>query len=561
LFLQIYIYLFMNKSYIIRLLLVFSIFLCSFVAVWGQNDSIVNSVYQRKTYAPEAVVPFYDTLFHIRSGVGSFTAHERAVSISEKIRKVFRMYDNFNTDSLFIIAEGGLTEIVYRDIIIMSITEADAKLNGKTQMSLAHEYEKIIEDAIVKRQKDTGWLAILLRTLLILLIITVQYFLIRIVNYLFRKISAAVEQQKGKRIKAIKIKSYTLMDEDKTTGFVLFLKKVLHYLLVILMFFFSIPLVFRVFPATRGFADILLGYVLDPIKTISFGIVGFIPNLFKILIIVLVFRYLIKGIRFLAGEIENKRLKIKGFYPDWAFPTFHIIRILLYAFMFIVIYQLIPNSESEVFKGVSVFIGILFTLGSTSIIGNVVSGLVLTYMRPFKTGDRIRIGDLVGNVVEKTPLVTRIRTPKNEEVTIPNSNIMSAQTFNYSHSARTYGLILHTELTFGYDTPWRQVHELLFDAAKRTPDALENPKPFILQTALDEFYARYQLNIYIRDADKMPQIYSDLHQNIQDVFHEAGIELIVPHYQSHRDGSRSALPPSYLQEDYQAPLFHVKVEK
>jgi len=214
-----------------------------------------------------------------------------------------------------------------------------------------------------------------------------------------------------------------------------------------------------------------------------------------------------------------------------------------------------------VFQGVSVFIGVMFTLGSTSIIGNMVSGLVLTYMRPFKIGDRIKIGDLIGNVVEKTPLVTRIRTPKNEEVTIPNSNIMSAQTYNYSESARHYGLILHTTAGVGYDTPWRKVHEMLLEAANRTSNLMEKPKPFILQTALDDFYVNYQLNVYVSDADKMALIYSDLHQNIQDVFNEANVELLSPHYHAHRDGNHSALPDSYLSANYKPSPFHVKIEK
>jgi len=310
------------------------------------------------------------------------------------------------------------------------------------------------------------------------------------------------------------------------------------------MLYLSIPLAFSAFPATKNIATVLFSYVLMPFKAIFSGIIGFIPNLITIVVIIFVFRYLIKALRFLTEEISKGRLAIKGFYPDWAYPTFNIVKTLLYVFMFIVIFPYLPGSESKVFQGVSVFIGIVFSLGSSSIIGNIVSGLVLTYMRPFKVGDRIKIGDLIGNVVEKTPFVTRIRTPKNEEVTIPNSNIMSAQTFNYSQSARSYGLILHTTAGLGYDTPWRKAHELLLEAAKRTPDVLENPKPFILQTALDDFYVNYQLNVYVADADKMSQIYSDMHQNIQDVFNEAGIELLSPHYQANRDGCITAIPAS-----------------
>jgi small-conductance mechanosensitive channel len=350
------------------------------------------------------------------------------------------------------------------------------------------------------------------------------------------------------------------LDEEKTTSFIIFLMKIVRYLIIFLSLYLSISLAFSVFPATRGIANILFGYVLMPVKSMFYSVVKFIPNLITIVVIVLIFRYLIRGLRYLAEEIDKGRLTLKGFYPDWAHPTFSIVKTLLYAFMFVVIFPYLPGSDSDVFKGVSIFIGVVFSLGSSSVINNVMSGLVLTYMRPFKVGDRIKIGEIVGNVIEKTPFVTRIRTPKNEEVTIPNSSIMSAQTFNYSESARTCGLILHTELTLGYDIPWRQIHELLLNAAKRTPDVLKNPKPYILQTALDDFYVEYQLNVYTNDADKMPRIYSALHQNIQDVFNESGVEIMSPHYQAHRDGNQTTIPASYLSKDYQAPPFHVKIE-
>jgi small-conductance mechanosensitive channel len=531
-------------------------------AVWGQNDSLaLQSPSLWKTYEPVPVAPFYDTLFYINAGVGTFTPQERAVAITEKIRKVNKEQGSFHTDSLTILSEGGWVYITYRDLIIMSVTETDAKLNGKTQTALTLEYEKIITDAIIEHQKNMGWLTILRRVFLVLLIVVVQYLLIRIVNHLFSRISTKIRQMKGEKIKTIRFKSYVLMDEKKTTGFIIFLVRILRIFIILLMLYLSIPMALSVFPATRGLANILFGYVLTPFSVIFSSIIEFIPDLIAIVVIIMVFKYLIKGLRFAADEIHKGRLTLKGFYPDWAYPTFNIIRILLYAFMFVVLFNHLPYHNSDVFKGVSVFVGIIFSLGSSSIISNVVSGLVLTYMRPFKVGDRIKIGDMVGNVMEKTPFVTRIRTPKNEEITIPNSSIMSAQTFNYSHSARTYGLILHTELTFGYETPWRQVHELLLEVAKRTPNVLENPKPFILQTALNDFYAEYQLNVYVVDADKMAQIYSDLHQNVQDVFHEASIEITSPHYQAHRDGSHSTIPSSYLPADYQAPPFRVQVEK
>lgn len=251
-------------------------------------------------------------------------------------------------------------------------------------------------------------------------------------------------------------------------------------------------------------------------------------------------------VHYLSREVEAGRLKFGGFYPDWAMPTYHIIRFLLYAFMIAMIYPYLPGAKSGVFQGISVFIGLIVSLGSSTVIGNVIAGLVITYMRPFKLGDRIQLNDTTGNVIEKTPLVTRIKTPKNEVVTIPNSFIMSSHTVNYSASAREYGLIIHSEVTIGYDAPWRQVHQLLMEAALNTPGVIDDPRPFVLETSLSDWYPVYQINAYIREADKLAQIYSDLHQNIQDRFNEAGVEIMSPHYMAMRDGNESTIPKDDL---------------
>ena len=268
--------------------------------------------------------------------------------------------------------------------------------------------------------------------------------------------------------------------------------------------------------------------------------------LFAILIICFAVKYLVRLVHYLSREVEAGRLKFGGFYPDWAMPTYHIIRFLLYAFMIAMIYPYLPGAKNGVFQGISVFVGLIISLGSSTVIGNVIAGLVITYMRPFKLGDRIQLNDTTGNVIEKTPLVTRIKTPKNEVVTIPNSFIMSSHTVNYSASAREYGLIIHSEVTIGYDVPWRQVHQLLIEAALNTPGVIDDPRPFVLETSLSDWYPVYQINDYIREADKLAQIYSDLHQNIQDRFNEAGVEIMSPHYMAMRDGNESTIPKDDL---------------
>ena len=208
------------------------------------------------------------------------------------------------------------------------------------------------------------------------------------------------------------------------------------------------------------------------------------------------------------------------------------------------IYPYLPGSESGVFQGISVFVGLIISLGSSTVIGNIIAGLIITYMRPYKLGDRIKLNDTVGNVIEKTPFVTRLRTPKNEVITIPNSFIMSSHTVNYSASARDYGLIIHTTVTIGYDAPWRQVHQLLINAARITEGVLENPKPFVIETELQDYYPCYEINAYIKDVDRLAQITTELHQNIQDTFNEAGVEIMSPKYVATRDGNASTIPTS-----------------
>ena len=271
-------------------------------------------------------------------------------------------------------------------------------------------------------------------------------------------------------------------------------------------------------------------------------------------------KYVIRFVRYIFHEIEAEKLKISGFHADWAMPTYSIVKFLLYAFMFVLIFPYLPGSDSNIFKGVSVFIGVLFSLGSSSAIANMVAGLVITYMRPFKIGDRIKIGDVTGDVVEKTLLVTRIRTIKNEVITIPNSSVLIGNTTNYSSEAIEKGLIIHTTVTIGYDVPWKDMHQALIDAALRTNLILDEPKPFVLQTSLEDFYVSYQINAYTREAGKQALIYSNLHQNIQDVCNERGIEILSPHYRAARDGNMTTIPADYLPNDYKSPSFNVKVE-
>jgi small-conductance mechanosensitive channel len=324
---------------------------------------------------------------------------------------------------------------------------------------------------------------------------------------------------------------------------VLRFNKLLKWLLIIIIIYLTLPLIFGLLPWAKNIADTLLGYVLNPTRKILIAIWDYLPNLFTIFVLVTIILYIRKGFKYLSKEIESGTLKIDGFYKDWAKPTYQIISILLFAFLLVVIFPYLPGSDSPVFKGVSVFIGLLFTFGSSGSLSNIISGLVLTYTRAFKIGDRVKVGDTMGDVIEKSLLVTRLKTTKNEIISIPNTNVMNSHITNYSSEVRDgKGLIIYTSVTIGYDAPWKQVHQLLIDAALASDLIEKTPIPFVLQTSLDDFYVSYQINAYTKKPNQQARIYSNLHAQIQEKFNEAGVEIMSPHYNAIRDGNASTIP-------------------
>ncbi len=493
-----------------------------------------------------------DTLFYLYAKRGGRTPVDRAEDILNIMVKIGTSH-SLKKDSIYIYDSEYVTDIMYGDKVILSITDQDALWQNLSRIALAEQYQPIIQNKIQELREQHSILQIAKRVLLFILVIIIQYFLFKLTNYLFKKLRRKIIWLKQNRLRSITIRDYEFLNTHRQGRVLMFFTNVIRWIVLLIQLTISVPILFAIFPQTEDLALKIFSYLLEPVKMIFKSVASYIPNLFIILVIYYCIKYIVKGIQYIANEIESENLKISGFYPDWAQPTFNIIRFLLYAFMIAMIYPYLPGSDSGVFQGISVFVGLIISLGSSTVIGNIIAGLVITYMRPFKLGDRIQLNETTGNVIEKTPFVTRLRTPKNEVVTIPNSFIMSSHTTNYSVSARQYGLIIHSTVTIGYDVPWRQVHQLLINAARQTTGVLPEPKPFVLETELSDYYPCYQINAYIKDADKLGDIYSDLHQNIQDVFNEAGVEIMSPHYFAGRDGSASTIPASPYLDDRVEP--------
>lgn len=483
-----------------------------------------------------------DTLFYFYAKRGGHTPQQRAENVANDITALGKRF-NLKPDSLYIESSDIVTDVMYDNKVIVSFTDQDGLWEGCTRDQLAAEKRLVILEKLKVMKEEHGFLQLCKRVAYFVLVLVGQFLLFWGTNWLFRRVKVRIVKLRNTRLKPFSIQDYELLDTHKQVKLLIFLASLVRYAFMLLQLLLSVPLLFSIFPQTKNLAFQLFSYIWNPVKSILVGIVSYIPNLFTIFVICLAIRYLVRLFRYLAGEVQSERLKLRGFYPDWAIPTYHIIRFLLYAFMIAMIYPYLPGSNSGVFQGISVFVGLIVSLGSSTVIGNIIAGLVITYMRPFKIGDRIKLNDTTGNVIEKTPLVTRIRTPKNEVVTIPNSFVMSSHAVNFSQSAREYGLIIHSEVSIGYDVPWRKVNKLLIEAALNTPGVVDDPRPFILSTSLNDWYPVYQVNAYIKDADKLAQIYSDLHQSIQDRFNEEGIEIMSPHYMAVRDGNASTLPP------------------
>ncbi|PID28671.1 MAG: transmembrane ion channel [Candidatus Cloacimonadota bacterium] len=366
------------------------------------------------------------------------------------------------------------------------------------------------------------------------------------INRLFKSVHKKFEAVSKTKIKTVKIKNYDILPAKYTYKISITVLKIIRVILLASIIYFWFSFLFGIFPATKSISNTLIGYVTEPLKAVIISFINFLPGLFFIITVLIIVHYINKALVFFADEIAKERLKIEGFYKEWAKPTYTIIKIIIYAFSFVIIFPYLPGANSPAFQGVSIFMGVLLSLGSTDFIANAVGGLMMIYMRPFIVGDVVKIGDTMGTVIHKGMLVTRLKTPKNEEISLPNKIVTQNQIVNYSSEAIDGGFFMHTTVTIGYDVEWRKVHELMIESALRTEDIAKKPEPFVLQTELNDFSVSYELNAYCKNPSKMGLVYSLLHQNLQDCFNESGIEILSPHYHVKRVVDGKIIPEKYI---------------
>ncbi|WP_447980274.1 mechanosensitive ion channel family protein [Candidatus Nitrospira bockiana] len=506
--------------------------------------------------APAAVVFNNEPLFFVYSKLGPFSPEDRARAAEGRLARLAKD-PSAKIDDITVVEGERAVEIVCGETVILAVTDRDAAALGKAPQEVARDYARTIKRALERVHGELSLRALAVDALWAVLATVVLLLALWLLKVLFRKALLKLEGWKGTYIHSIKIQRVELLSADQILAAALWLIKALRITAMAFLLYSYLTSVLGFFPWTRKLSEQLLGYLLSPVAAIVQAFTTHIPDLIAIVVIVFVTRYITKLVHVLFSGIERGAVTFPGFHRDWAQPTYKIVRFLIFALAAIAIFPYVPGSHSPAFQGISVFLGVLFSLGSTGAVSNVVSGIVLTYMRPFQIGDRVKIAETIGDVTERELLVTRIRTIKNVDITIPNAMVLGSHIINYSSSANERGLILHTAVTIGYDAPWKTVHDLLIAAAKATPRILETPQPYVLQTSLNDFYVTYELNAYTAEPNQMAETYSLLHQHIQDTFNEAGVEIMSPHYTQIRDGNKTTIPDAYLPQTYTAPAFRI----
>lgn len=500
-----------------------------------------------------------ETLFVIQTDVGSFSSEERAQTVTNRLQRIAND-TSLDLNLLRLEAQDKTTSILMGNKVLVTLTEADAKAAQITRKELAKDYLAKIQDSLQTYREERS-VKHLIRAIIYTVIATVILLIIQIIlSKIFPRFYRMLDSWRETRIPSIRIQNLELVRASRLTDILIRLVKFIRWIVVLFVLYIYFPLVFSFFPWTKPLGKNLFNYLFAAFEQVLEGLVDYLPNLFVIAIIILFTYYIIGFVKLIFREIERGDISFPGFYQEWAAPTYKLSFFLILALAMIIAFPYLPGSGSPAFQGVSLFLGLLLSLGSTAAVANIVGGVILIYTRAFEVGDRVQIGDAVGDIVEKTLLVTRLRTPKNMVITMPNSTVLSSNVVNFSASVRdpeSPPLILYSTITLGYDVPWRKVHQVLNEAALATDYILQEPAPFILQTSLDDFYVSYELNSYTNKPLQMADIYSQLHQNIQDKCNKADIEILSPHYSAIRDGHQTTIPENYLPQDYKAPGFRI----
>ena len=468
-------------------------------------------------------------LFRVR-GVAAYPAAQRAAEIAARIRAV-GANRAISPDSIRTLVTPLATFVHAGDTRILGVTDADAQLEGLTPAILAEVLRRRVAEAVVRFRQDRdpvrlrqGATRALVATIALVLFLTLG-------SRVFRALRDFVHRKYHDRVRDVRIQTLEVVRGEQLWAALQYVVRFAGVALALFAVYVWLNFVLLLFPWTRALGTDLSGMLLRPLATFGTGVVRFIPNFIFLAVLVMVARFALRFNRAFFQRVGSGQIAVEGFDSEWSQATEKILRFMIVVFALIIAYPYIPGSGSEAFKGIGLLLGLMFSLGSPSVIGNLVAGLSLAFRRAFRIGDRVKIGEHSGFVSEVRLLTTYIRSFKNEQIVIPNSIILNSEVVNYTTLARDQGVILHSTVGIGYETPWRQVEAMLVEAAHRTTGIEAQPAPFIRQKSLGTFAVEYEINGYCNDPPAMGQVYTALHRNILDVFNEHGVQIMTPAYE------------------------------
>jgi small-conductance mechanosensitive channel len=477
-----------------------------------------------------------ETLFHVR-GLLAQAAEERAAEIADSIHD-FAADSSLAPESIRVEDEGSQSRLVAGNRNVMVVSDADAAVEGLSRADFATALAQRISKAAQtyreeRRPKE------LFRDLAFALLATIVVFGgLKMAMPYVRRLELRLHVHAQDHLQRPRMEALGILNTARLLSGLEAAFKVLRTVAVVVVAFLYLQTLLALFPWTRPISHGFLKLFMNPLANMGSSILQAIPDLVFLLVLFVVVRYGLRLLGVVFEGVQNQTIRIGELDPELAVPTYRIVRLGVLAFALVIAYPYLPGSGSEAFKGVTLFLGVLFSLGSTSAIANSIAGFALTYRRAYKVGDMVRIDNTVGHVERMRAQVTHLRSEKNEEVIIPNSVILNTTVINYSSLAKDRGLIVHASITVDYNTLWRRVETLLLEAAHRTPGILAQPSPFVLQSAFTDFGAVYELNAYCDQPNQLIALETALRRHILDVLDENGVRW--PEYE--RDVRPMSLP-------------------
>ena len=488
----------------------------------AETDATQSDVFQ----AP--VVVDGEALFHLR-GTSALPVRWRAERVQNQIINAAEASEAPSVTITYEQTELG-TAILVDGIQVSVVTAADAELEQVELSVLSQLHGDVIGAAIASYRANrtdqarvSGAIEAGAWTIGFILFVT-------LIMWLYRRIKRRTFEIVQRYLKGVETATAEHVQAEAIAGLIRYGLNFVLLVVFFLGFYYYLSFVLLSFAETRYIAEVLLTYLTDPVLVIVKGIVSYVPNLIMLALITWVTFYIIKGMRVFFDAVEAGTFEMRDFDKHWIGPTFNIARVVVVLIALVFAVPYIPGSDSAAFQGLTILVGAMLSLGANSVVSNMLAGLFVIYRRSTSIGDRIQIGEHIGDVVRIKLMETHLKSIKNELISIPNAQLMNSDVINFSKKTDGSGLLLHTTVGIGYEEPPAKVEAMLIEAAHRTKSIKTKPEPFVLWTALADYAIDYQINGYTTRGSIIPRIKSDLHRNIVAVFNENNVQIMTPSY-------------------------------